>query len=76
MDFLNSKPIIELSGEEFLPIEGKTFVQQVEEFFQKQGGVAHSAFGDVILDKKGIQNDFHHGMSPIKRSSFAAYLSG
>lgn len=72
MDFLNSKPIIELSGEEFLPIEGKTFVQQVEEFFQKQGGVAHSAFGDVILDKKGIRNDFHLGMSPIKRSSFAA----
>lgn len=55
MDFLNSKPIIELSGEEFLPIEGKTFVQQVEEFFQKQGGGAHSAFGIVVPYKKGIK---------------------
>ncbi|MBR5984232.1 MAG: hypothetical protein IK025_11020 [Bacteroidales bacterium] len=72
MDLLNGEPIIELSGKEFLPIEGKTFVQQVEEFFQSQGGVAHSAFGDVILDKKGIRNDFHHGMSSIKRASFAA----
>jgi len=71
-DLLNGKPIVELNGNEFLPVEGKTFVQQVEEFFQKQGGVAHSVFGDVILDKKGIRNDFHHGMSPIKRSSFAA----
>ena len=72
MDLLNGEPIIELSGDEFLPIVGKTFVQQVEEFFQNQGGVAHSAFGDVILDKKGIKNDFHHGMSSIKRASFAA----
>jgi len=72
MDVLNGEPVIELSGDEFLPVEGKTFIQQVEEFFQKQGGVAHSAFGDVILDKKGIRNDFHHGMSLIKRASFAA----
>ena len=72
MDVLNDAPIVELSGDEFLPVEGKTFIQQVEEFFQKQGGSAHSTFGDVILDKKGIRNDFHHGMSPIKRASFAA----
>lgn len=72
MDFLNSKPIIELSGEEFLPIEGKTFVQQVEEFFQKQGGVAHSAFEIVVPDKKGIKNDINHGIGRLKSASFAA----
>ena len=72
MDLLNGEPIIELSGDEFLPIEGKTFVQQVEEFFQEQGGIAHSAFGDVSLDKKGVKNDINHGIGRLKSASFAA----
>ena len=55
-----------------MPIERKTFVQQVEEFFQKQGGVAHSAFGIIVLDKKGIKNDINHGIGRLKSASFAA----
>lgn len=72
MDLLNGEPVIELSGNEFLPLEGKTFVQQVEDFFQNQGGVAHSTFGDVSLDKKGIKNDINHGIGRLKSASFAA----
>jgi hypothetical protein len=51
---------------------GKTFVEQVTEFFAKQGGIAHSSFGDVILDKKGIKSDKAHGIGNLKRSAFAA----
>ena len=55
MDLLNSEPVVSLSGDEFLPIEGKTFIQQVQEFFAAQGGKANSPFGTVLLDKKGIK---------------------
>ena len=72
MDLLNSTPVIELSGDEFLPVEGKTFIQQVSEYFQSQGGVAHSPFGDVLLDKKGIKNSKNHGINRLKSSAFAA----
>ena len=70
LDFSN--PICILSGEEFLPVPGKTFVQQVLEFFVQQGGVANSPWGEVLLDKKGIQSDKSHGIGRIKAASFAA----
>ena len=72
MDLLNCKPIIELSGDEFLPKEGFTFAQQVNEYFISQGGKAESSFGEVLLDIKGIQNSKQHGMSRIKAVAFAA----
>ncbi len=65
-------PVSRLTGEEFLPREGFTFVQQVLAFFQSQGGVAYSPWGEVLLDKKGIQSDKAHGVGRIKAASFAA----
>lgn len=72
MDLLNSEPVVSLSGDEFLPIEGKTFTQQVQEFFSAQGGKASSPFGIVLLDKRGIKNDLGHGIGRLKAASFAA----
>jgi len=51
---------------------GVTFVNQVSRYFIEQGGIASSPFGQVELDKKGVKNSFHHGMSAVKRSAFAA----
>ena len=67
-----SHPVIELTGNEFLPKPGITFAQQVLEFFISQGGIAYSPWGEVLLDMKGIQNDKSHGIGRIKAASFAA----
>ena len=69
-DFNN--PVCVLSGNEFLPVEGLTFAHQVLDFFNAQGGVAHSPWGEVLLDMKGIQSDKSHGVGRIKAASFAA----
>ena len=65
-------PIIKLTGDEFLPKPGVTFIQQVLDFFISQGGLAYSPWGEVRLDKKGIQSDKSHGIGRIKAASFAA----
>lgn len=67
-----NKPVITLTGDEFLPKPGVTFAQQVLEFFISQGGIAHSPWSDVLLDMKGIQSDKSHGIGRIKAASFAA----
>ncbi len=46
-DFNN--PVCILSGDEFLPKPGMTFAQQILEFFQSQGGLAHSPWGEVLF---------------------------
>lgn len=69
-DFNN--PVTILTGNEFLPIEGVTFAEQVLDFFISQGGIAKSPWGDVLLDYKGIQSDKSHGIGRIKAASFAA----
>ena len=66
------KPVVILTGNEFLPKEGQTFAQQILEFFEYQGGKAMSPWGEMLLDMKGIQSDKSHGMGRIKASSFAA----
>lgn len=72
MNLLNGEPVCVLNGNEFLPIEGKTFADQVSEFFASQGGLANSPFGTVVLDRKGVQNSKQHGVGRIKAASFAA----
>ena len=67
-----NNPVCTLTGEEFLPKPGMTFAQQVLNFFLTQGGLAHSPWGDVLLDMKGIQSDKSHGIGRIKAASFAA----
>ena len=72
MDLLNGTPVVKISGNEFRKKDGKTFIQQVLEFFESQGGQADSPFGVVLLDKKGIKNDIAHGIGRLKSASFAA----
>ncbi|MBR5390326.1 MAG: hypothetical protein IK141_03365 [Clostridia bacterium] len=67
-----NNPIITLTGNEFLPKPGMTFAQQIFDYFVLQGGVAHSPWGEVLLDMKGIQSDKAHGVGRIKAASFAA----
>lgn len=71
-DILHSEPVCTLTGDEFLPHKGITFADQVLNFFNSQGGSALSPWGEVLLDKKGIQSDKSHGIGRIKVSSFAA----
>lgn len=66
------KPVVILTGDEFLPQPGKSFAQQVLDFFVSQGGKADSPWGEVLLDMKGIQSDKAHGIGRIKAASFAA----
>lgn len=47
-------------------------LQKVIEYFNTIGPIANTAFGYVILDKKGLKTDIHHGMSRIKAITFAA----
>ena len=68
----HDNPVIKLTGDEFLPQPGVTFAQQILAFFISQGGVAHSPWGEVLLDMKGIQSDKSHGIGRIKAASFAA----
>lgn len=68
----NGAPVSTLSGNEFEKKEGQTFVDQVSSFFESQGGKANSAFGEVLLDRKGVKNSKNHGMSRIKSVAFAA----
>lgn len=69
-DFNN--PVCILTGNELLPVDGLTFAQQVLNFFNAQGGIALSPWGEVLLDMKGIQSDKSHGVGRIKAASFAA----
>ena len=72
MKTLSTNPIVSLTGDEFLPVAEMSFAEQVLLFFQQQGGVAASPWGDVLLDMKGIQSDKSHGIGRIKAASFAA----
>ena len=63
---------VTLSRFHFLPKPGITFAQQIHDYFLSFGGKALSPWGEVLLDKKGIQNDKAHGIGRIKAASFAA----
>ena len=70
--FKDQKPVTVLTGNEFSPKKGVTFAQQVLDYFNSQGNLADSPWGEVILDMKGIQSDKSHGIGRIKAASFAA----
>ena len=72
MSFDFNNPVCSLTGNEFLPKEGITFADQVLQYYQSLGGKADSQWGEVLLDKKGIQSDKSHGIGRIKAASFAA----
>ena len=54
------EPIVTLTGNSFAKQEGISLVSQVTSYFKSIGGQANTAFGTVILDKKGVKNDNSH----------------
>lgn len=71
---IDGQPVVTLDNDLFLKKDGKTFIDQIEDYFKQIGGIAHCQFGDIILDRKGAQNDKAHGMSRVKAISFAAIV--
>ena len=61
-----------LNGSEFGPVGGSTLRQQICSFYASIGGVAKSAFGDVLLDDKSVKSDLGHPNYRNKTCSFAA----
>ena len=64
------EPIVELNGNSFAKKEGVSLVSQVTSYFDRIGGQANTAFGIVLLDKKGVKNDNAH---PNYRNKTIAY---
>lgn len=70
---LNGNSVAILTGDEFLKKEGITLTQQVVAYYHSIGNKAISPiYGDVILDKKGVDDDFAHGIGRTKAIAFAA----
>lgn len=69
---LKGKTVCILNGNEFAKNDKMSFLQQLNDYFISIGNTASSPFGDVILDKKALKTDIHHGMSRIKAITFAA----
>ena len=61
-----------LSGAEFGPVVGSTLRQQICSFYASIGGMAKTAFGDVLLDDKSVKSDLGHSNYRNKTCSFAA----
>lgn len=53
VDLLSAEPVVKIREDLFLPKQGKTFIDQISDYFKKVGGKAKSVFGDVVLDKEG-----------------------
>jgi hypothetical protein len=70
---LNGEPVAILTGSEFSRKEGLTLTQQVIIYYASIGNMAISpVYGEIILDKKGVDDDFAHGIGRIKAIAFAA----
>jgi hypothetical protein len=69
---LNGSPVCILNGHEFEKSDEKSLLQQLSDYFNEIGNVVNTAFGEVIVDRKAIKTDIHHGMSRVKAITFAA----
>ncbi|MDR0829335.1 MAG: hypothetical protein LBN95_04380 [Prevotellaceae bacterium] len=70
---LNGTPVISLTGNEFAKKDGYTLTQQVTEYYGMLGNEAMSAvYGNIILDKQSVEDDFAHGVGRTKAVAFAA----
>jgi hypothetical protein len=70
---LESKPVVIFTGNEFCKKEGVTLTQQVSEYYNSIGGIAVSPdYGNIILDKQSVEDDFAHGVGRIKAVAYAA----
>lgn len=64
--------VANLNGSEFGPVGGSTLRQQIRSFYASIGGVAKTAFGEVLLDDKSVKSDLGHPNYRNKTCSFAA----
>ena len=70
---LNSMPVSVLTGNEFAKKDGVTLTQQVTEYYNSIGNKASSpVYGEIILDKQSVEDDFAHGVGRKKAIAFAA----
>ena len=70
---LNGDSVSNLIGNEFSRIEGKTLTDQVSEYFDSIGNKAISPlYGEVILDRNGVDDSLGHGMGRKKAIAYAA----
>ncbi len=70
---LYHEAVKQLSGNEFEKQAGKTLQEQILEYYDSFHHVAISPFyGDVILDKRGINDSYAHGIGRKKAVAFAA----
>ena len=70
---LKGKSVVTLTGNEFSKKEGVTLTQQVTEYYSSIGGMSVSPdYGEIILDKQSVEDDFAHGVGRIKAIAYAA----
>ena len=70
---LKGNPVITLTGNEFAKKEGYTLTQQVTEYYNSIGNTVISPdYGEIILDKQSVEDDFAHGVGRVKAVAFAA----
>ncbi|MDD5855262.1 MAG: hypothetical protein PUC90_02850 [Prevotella sp.] len=70
---LNGKAVSSLNGDEFGKKEGVSLTDQVVSYYQTFGGKAFSPiFGDVVLDRDGVDDSLAHGMGRLKAVAYAA----
>ena len=70
---LNGVPVSILTGNEFAKKDGITLTQQVAEYYNSIGNRALSpVYGEIILDKQSVEDDFAHGVGRKKAVAFAA----
>lgn len=68
---LTGNPVASITGNEF-PKTEKHIVDDVAEYYQKEygGKITHPELGDILLDYKGVKNDYRHGIGRLKCASF------
>ena len=70
---LNSLPVSVLTGNEFAKKDGITLTQQVTDYYNSIDNKAISPdYGEIILDKQSVEDDFAHGVGRKKAIAFAA----
>ena len=70
---MKGKPVVVLTGNEFCKKEGITLTQQVTEYYNSIGKIAVSPdYGEIILDKQSVEDDFAHGIGRVKAIAYAA----
>jgi hypothetical protein len=70
---LSGESVSLLGGYEFAKVEGKTLQEQVSDFYDTFGNKAVSPiYGDVVLDKRGIDDSYAHGIGRNKAIACAA----